>query len=289
MVVLSSIPTPSVVEEISYEAIVQRQKDKFQELWEAVRVSYPELPDYDVSMLETDPAMIIIEAESYRELLMRARTNDAARANLLRWATGADLDNLAADHGVVRLEGESDERLKQRIVLADQGRSTAGPEEWYEYHAMSVDIDVAEAKVYKPGAGPEISVAILSVSNGGVASPALLSDVETALTAKGVRGMNDVLSVVAAAQATVNITYNVWLLPEASEAILDTLEDVLRDAWAAEGGIGFDLLPAWITARLMVDGVSKIEVTAPAVDQICDDNSAIALGTITGTYMGRNR
>jgi phage-related baseplate assembly protein len=74
MVDLSTLPTPQVIEELDYEAIVARQKQTFQDLWEAVRLANPDLglPDYDVEMLETDPAMIIIQENAYREMLERS-------------------------------------------------------------------------------------------------------------------------------------------------------------------------------------------------------------------------
>ncbi len=212
---LATLPRPQVIEELDFEAIVTRQKEKFQELWAAVKASNPELdlPDYNVAMLETDPVTILIEAESYQELMLRARVNDAARANLLAFSAGSDLDHLAADHGVTRLVGERDAGLRERIILKDQGNSAAGPEEWYASHARSVSTDVKDAAVYRPGAGPEVAVAVLSVSNGGVPSPALLNEVLAKVSAPAVRSVNDIVTVVAATSTIVNVTADVWLLP----------------------------------------------------------------------------
>jgi len=181
MVDLSTLPSPAVIEELSFEAIVDRQKAKFQELWEAVRIGNPDLdlPAYDVAMLETDPVVVLIEVESYRELLLRARANDVARSNLLSFSIGADLEHLAADHGVTKLTGETDLALRQRIVLADQGNSAAGSEEWYEFHARSASVEVADVAVYRKGSGPEIELAVLSTAADGVASEDLLLAVRT--------------------------------------------------------------------------------------------------------------
>ena len=73
----------------------------------------------------------MLEAAAYRETLLRARVNDAARANLLSFAATTDLDHLAGFYDVVRLDGETDAALRERVVLAIQGRSAAGPEERY--------------------------------------------------------------------------------------------------------------------------------------------------------------
>ncbi|MBP1852117.1 baseplate assembly protein [Rhizobium halophytocola] len=289
MIDLALLPMPRVIEELDFEAIVTRQKATFQSLWEAVRLTNPDLPDYDVSMLETDPVTVIIEAESYRELLMRARANDAARSNLLAFATGADLDHLAADHGVTRLEAETDARLRQRIVLADQGRSSAGSEEWYAYHAMSVSTDVAEVAVYRSGLGPELEVAILSSEDGGVPSSALLGAVATVVTGAGVRCVSDVVEVVAATSQVIDVSADIWLLPETPRAVFDGLESALRQALTSEGGIGFDINRSWLAARLMVGGVARVEILEPAMDIVAEDHQAIALGAVTLHYRGRAR
>ena len=291
MVELASLPAPQVIEEIDFEAIVARQKATFASLWEAVRIANPDLnlPTYDVAILETDPAILIIEEESYREMLLRARANDVAKSNLLKHSTGADLDNLAADHGVERLVGESDAALRQRIVLADQGRSAAGPEEWYAFHARSVSAEVRDVAVYRTGAGPELEVAILSTDEGGVPSDVLLSAVAAKVTSAAVRSINDIVTVVAGTKTIVDVIADIWLLPDTPVSVFDDLEAGLRDALDAEGGFGFDINDAWLKAKLMTSGVSKVVISAPAADVKISDSSAATFGDIALTYKGRNR
>lgn len=48
-----------------------------------------------------------MEVCAYRELLLRQRINQAAKSNLLAFATGTDLDNLGALYDVERKEGET--------------------------------------------------------------------------------------------------------------------------------------------------------------------------------------
>ncbi|KAB1086489.1 baseplate J protein [Neorhizobium galegae] len=291
MVDLSTLPTPQVIQALDYEALVTRQKEMFQTLWTAVRAANPDLdlPQYDVAMLQTDPVMIVIQANAYRELGERARINDAARANLLGYATGSDLDAVAADHGVTRLTGESDKALRERIVLADQGRSTAGPEEWYEFHARSVDADIRDVAVYRTGTGPELEIAVLTTSGGGTPTTELLAEITAAVDNPAVRSINDIVTVVPAVKTTVNVAAEIWLLPEAPMAVFEGLSAGLATALAAEGGIGFDVNKSWLVSRLSPGGVSKVNLTAPANDVIMDNFSAAALGTVSLTFMGRSR
>ena len=90
---LKTLPTPSVIEELDYEKIKQGIMDN-------VKVK---LDGYEP--LESDPIMAVIEACAYRELLLRASLNNRARAMLLSYATGADLDHKGASYGVARLDG----------------------------------------------------------------------------------------------------------------------------------------------------------------------------------------
>src|SRR3546814_19943147 len=78
------------------------------------------------------------------------------------YATGADLDNLAALLGVTRFElepgdsvlgipavMESDSDLRRRLVLAPEGYSVAGHEGAYIFHALSAHPDVLDASAIR--------------------------------------------------------------------------------------------------------------------------------------------
>jgi phage-related baseplate assembly protein len=220
---------------------------------------------------------------------LRARVNDAARANLLAFAAAGDLDHLAAFYGVARLVGEADAGLRARVVLAILGRSTAGPEEWYAYHALSADVRIKEVRVHRIDGGPEIGVSVLSNEDGGVPDQAMLDAVEAAVTAPSVRVISDVVTVAAATQSTENIAAQIWLLPGTPYSVFEGLEDVLRAAWDAESGIGFDLNPSWVAAKLHVPGVAKVSVTSPSAPVVVADVLAVAIGDMTLTYAGVSR
>jgi len=79
---LSTLPAPDVIEELSHAAAVQAIRDD-------VVARFPEIAP--VIDLPSEPARKLIEAFAYRETLLRARINDAARAVFLASATGADL------------------------------------------------------------------------------------------------------------------------------------------------------------------------------------------------------
>ena len=107
---LSKLPAPQLIEELDYESILSQMRTKMREIC-------PEWTGYE---LESDPANKILEVAAYREMLLRQRVNEAARGVMIAFATGSDLDHLAAFYGVTRLMEEADEalrlRTRQRII-----------------------------------------------------------------------------------------------------------------------------------------------------------------------------
>lgn len=275
---VSALPPPQVVEELDFEAILASSAADLVARFPAIA---------GVIALESEPARKLLEVAAFRETLTRARINDAARSQLLAFATGSDLDHLAAFYDVVRILGESDDRLRSRVILAISGRSTGGTAARYRFIAMSASVDVRDAIVYREGTSPVVNVAVFSYAAGGIASPGLLSTVAEALNADDVRMVNDTIAVRSAVTQTANIVADVWLLPGTPLAVFDGLEAALRAAFAAEAGLGFDLTRAWLTARLMQPGVQRVEVVTPAADVAVAEYEAIALGTVALTYKGR--
>lgn len=155
MIDLSLLPPPDVVETLEFEAIYQ----------EVVGVFRSHMGDQWTALLESDPVVKIMETIAYRELLMRARVNSAAKASLLAYAKGADLDNRAADYGVQRLTiraadpdavppvaavMEDDEALRYRTRLSLEALSVAGSRGAYEYHGLTASAELANVSVDSP-------------------------------------------------------------------------------------------------------------------------------------------
>ncbi len=158
---LSQLPVPSVIEELDYEVIVAEQLDDL----------VARYPSYDVPA-ESDPAYKILEVAAYREMLVRQRVNEAAKAVMLAYARHGDLDNLGALFNVGRLQvdpgdpeavppvlprHETDDDFRRRILLSLQGLSTAGPEGAYIYHALSAEGGVLDASATSPTPGTSSS------------------------------------------------------------------------------------------------------------------------------------
>ena len=309
----AGLAAPAVIGEIDYEAVLAALVADVRDRFAAAGV------DWDVGGLETDTAAILGQAVAYRETLLRAHINAAARANLRGFARGSDLDHLAEFYGLARLEvvhaddetpgsetpgsatpgsetpgsatpiTETDERLNERLTLAIYGRSAAGPKERYEAVARGVDAAIIDAHVYRTGAGPALECAILTSDDNGVPDDDLLGAVHAALNADDIRSINDHVAAVAAVRRTVDIEADIWLAPETPQSLLDTLGPGLRDAWAHHSRIGSDLPLSWIVSRLHGPGVARVAVRAPDTDIIVPGHEAVAIGTVTLNDRGRTR
>ena len=89
---LSLLPAPDVVEELDYETLLEERKATLLSLYdESEREAVAR-----TLALESEPIVKLLQENAYREVILRQRVNEAARANMLAYATGADLDQLGA-------------------------------------------------------------------------------------------------------------------------------------------------------------------------------------------------
>jgi phage-related baseplate assembly protein len=137
---LERLIPPDIVETLNYEDILQLRVADLVE----------KLPEYN-ALVETDPAIVLLQVSSAQELVLRQRMNDVARALLLAKAIGSDLDHISATYyGVERLEGESDVELRLRTQLSLEARTTAGTRGSYIFHALSADAEVKDVEAITP-------------------------------------------------------------------------------------------------------------------------------------------
>lgn len=277
---LTGLPDPAVVEELDFEAIATAMETDLANRFPAIA---------PILNIESSATKKTVQTAAYREMLLRARVNDAARSNLLAFATGSDLDHVGANSSppVARMTGESDERFRDRILLAVRSRNV-GSVYRYKYVAMTVSVGVRDAIAYRVGRSPTVYVALLSTDSTGVASQSLIDAVQAEFDKDENRLLNSPVIVVSAVNTVVDIVAALTLTPGTPATILERAEAALRAAWAIEGGLGRDLTRQWIASRLMIAGVYSVTVSSPAVDAIKPPEKATAIGTVTLTVAGEN-
>ncbi|MFM5785892.1 baseplate J/gp47 family protein [Aeromonas veronii] len=282
---LSKLPAPDAVELLDYEAILAERKA-------ALIALYPADQQAAITAtlaLESEPITKHLQENAYRELLLRGRINNAAVANMLAWAEGADLDNLVANWDVERLvvqQGddtatppiptimESDEALRERSLMAWDAMSTAGPRGAYEFFARSADGRIIDAKAISPS-GAVAVVTIISSEGDGTASPELIAKADAECRDEDRIPVADRLTVQSAGILHYTITAKLHMDLTGAEAELALT--AARDALAAwvnpRKRIGVRIARSGIDAVLHVPGVVWVELVGWA-DIIPTDTQA---------------
>lgn len=185
---LSRLPPPNAVKTIDFELIIDERKADL-----LARFAEAEI-EYDVEELETDPAVILQQADAYREVLGLGSVNDAVKAVLPMFATGADLDHIGLKFfGVQRMAGEGDERYRLRILLSPEALPAGSPG-GYVFQAMTASLLVKHVGVSSPAPG-YAQLVILSSEGDGTASEDLLTTVRARLFRDDIKPLTDVVTV----------------------------------------------------------------------------------------------
>ncbi|SOC56467.1 Phage-related baseplate assembly protein [Chromohalobacter canadensis] len=289
---LSQLPAPTVIESLDYETILAERKARLVAL-------YPEAEQAGIAEtleLESEPLTKFLEESAYRELLLRQQQNERAKALLLAYAAGPELDHIGVTYYMTeRLlldEGdpdavppvdptyEGDADYLRRILLAHDAFSTAGSRQSYQYYALSADPMVRDADAVRPLPGV-VQVYVLSREDDGEASLALVDTVEKALSAETVRPLND----------TVRVT-TATVLPFAVSASLVLREGPDGDVVAAEAqrrareyvderhALGAQIVLGALEARLYAPGVERVTLHSPTADIGGDTSEAPYCTTI---------
>lgn len=282
---LSQLPAPDVVETLSFEAILSAMLADLQARDPAFS-----------ALVESDPAYKILEVAAFRELLLRQRVNDAAKAIMLAFAQGSDLDHIGANYNVPRLmidpgdpsaippvppTYESDDAFRARIPLSLEGYTTAGSEGSYVFHAISADGNVKDASAVSPEPG-DVTVYVLSHDGNGEADQPLLDTVAAALNAEKVRPMTDNVTVLSASivNYTVEAVLTVYQGP-AADTVLAAAQAAIEQYTADMHRIGFDITLSGVYKALHQAGVQNVTLAAPTANIVISDGQAAYCTGIT--------
>lgn len=267
---LSQLPAPNIIEPLNFETILADRKARLIELTPAEeRDAMAEL-----LALESEPLVKLLEENAYRELLLRQRINEAARAVMLAYAGGSDLEQIGANYSVQKLEGESDANYRRRIQLSPEGYSTAGPAEGYRFHALGADPNIKDASITSPAPG-DVMITVLARSGNGTAGPTLLASVLNTVGAEDVRPLTDRVSV----QSATVVAYTVeaqLTIDEGPDAgvVQDAAVDETERLVAERHALGRDVPLSALYAALHRPGVQAVELLRPTADIHCDKQQA---------------
>jgi len=263
---LSELPAPDVLEPLDFEEAYAERLSVFRGF----------MGDNWSAPLESDPVVKLLEVSAYVGIGDRARVNDAAKALLLAHAIGSDLDQLGANVNTPRLViqaedlravppvekiTEGNDAYRERIQLAYEGLTTAGPRNSYKLHARNASALVADASAESPSPAC-VTVTVLGLEGDGAVGPELLAVVARALNDENVRPLGDRLTVQSAQVLPYRIDAVLHMKGPGPESAVALAEAERRlAAWVnPRKRLGVEVARSAVDAQLHVPGVSRVEL-----------------------------
>jgi phage-related baseplate assembly protein len=269
---LSQLPAPNVVQPLDFAAILAARIADLATRFQAdpSTANIATLLQYEV-----DPSVKIQESGAYREVVHYNRVNDAAKAVLVAYAIGPDLDNLGALMWTPRLPGELDAAYRARLVLAGNAQNNAGPAGGIVYEAMSASSNVIGVGLSKVPYTGRVSVYILSSEAGGLPSQATLQAVRSQLLGDSVKLMTDEISVNPAAIRNYQVSATLTIPLGPDPTIVQTAAIAAVQAYVnACYNLGQTVYANMLEACLSVPNVINIQMASPPADIVCDQTTA---------------
>lgn len=270
----SLLSKPNIIEELDYETLLEERKAGFIGLFEAeqresIRITLAR---------ESEPLTKLLEESCYREIILRQRINQATLSTLLAFATGTDLDAVVANYGITRLlvsaattdtaaVYETDDALRYRASLVFDSLSVAGPTSAYEYHALSADGRVADAKASSPAPAEALVTILQNDTETGAATDALLSIIQSYLNDDVRRPVADRLTVQSVNVISFELTATIFTnnLPE-SDSLISAATAAVKKYLDESRRIGRSIYLSKIYNLLHVSGVVHVVISSPAAD-----------------------
>ncbi|MCX5620502.1 baseplate assembly protein [Bombella pollinis] len=282
---LSSLPAPQAITTVVPD----------QEKSDLLALFYRLYPEYS-TFLESDPAYKLIECFAYRLALEKQRRNEAIRGVMLAYAAGSDLDQLGANVNVARLVitpadntvtppvaavMESDDDYRARIQLVPESYSTAGSVGSYAYWALKADADVGDVQVTSPTPGVVV-LYVLSRSNNGQASDALVTKVLAAVNDEEIRPLTDRVSVKAATLVPYSVTATLELFNGPDQNVVKQAAITALQAYCDRTHkIGGMVATSGIYAALQQSGVRDVTLDSWMGNLVMADGQAPYCTSIT--------
>lgn len=205
---LSKLPPPEIIEELSFEAILEE---------------YISLVPKEYAIGQADPFYKIIEIFAYRELLLRQRLNDAIRETNLATARGNNLINLVSLLGIKPDEGKTDDEIRLDAQQAFDQYSTAGSAASYAFYArkaLDAGDPILDIKPFseKPGI---VDVAVLFKTDVKSEDKDRIKEkIAQRLSADEVRPLTDKVEIKEATLKPYRASVVLYVLPGADRALV---------------------------------------------------------------------
>lgn len=293
---LTQLAPAKLLEQVDFEVILAAQKAYVLARWDEVRASRPDLPPLTSLGLETEPMTIILETYAYRETIMRALVNDKARAVMLAYSTGTDLDHLGVRFGVVRATlvpanpatgtaaiMESDDRYRRRIQLAPEAFSTAGARGAYIFHALTFDSSIEDAWAFSPEDG-HVDVVIAGADGADVADTVVAGLIDR-FARDDLTPLTDAVTIRRAERLDYSVTGSLLIEVGPDPAAIKAAAEAAITAYARDRArINSTVYRNGLAAAGKVGAAENFTLATPTTDVIGGDAQIPHLIDVTLTY-----
>ncbi|WP_416739208.1 baseplate J/gp47 family protein [Pseudomonas sp. NFX71] len=163
-------------------------------------------------------------------------------------------------------EDEDDDRYRERIILAPEAFSNAGSRAAYRYHALAVHQSIIDVAVHGPDEGqPDGHVALYPLTTTGLPTADLLQRMETQVSGEKLRPLCDTVNAFSPTEVSYQIKAHITFYANADRRNAMATAQSAAQAYAAQcrTGLGRDLVPQQLTARLQVIGVYRADLQLP--------------------------
>ncbi|EBP3057058.1 baseplate protein [Salmonella enterica] len=184
-------------------------------------------------------------------------------SNLLDDIEGADFQVVAIAPSSGGAEAESDDHLRERIILAPESFSNAGSKGAYRFHAMSAHQDIVDVAVTRPQPG---TVKLTPLMSYGLPDQAILDAVDGICSDEKIRPLTDIVitSLPDEVVYAINATLTVYDDQDEQAVIQQATKSITEWENHQSSRLGRDIVPSQISAALSVPGVYKVTLESLA-------------------------
>lgn len=171
---------------------------------------------------------------------------------------------------------ESDESYKERIFLAPETFSVAGPKLAYVYHTKSVSSEIIDVAVVSDEPGVVKIYPLLS--GGTMPGEELLHSINNKLSASDVRPLTDKVEVLEPVRKEYNIDLDYYLYEERDAIPDEKVQKVVSDyiMWQ-KSVLGRDINPDKLIADLQALGIKRVVIREPVFTKVESNELALCI------------
>lgn len=171
---------------------------------------------------------------------------------------------------------ESDESYRQRIFLAPETFSVAGPRLAYVYHTKSVSSEIIDVAVVSDVPGVVKIYPLLS--GGTMPGEELLQSINNKLSASDVRPLTDKVEVLEPVTKEYNVDLDYYLYEERDAIPDEKVQKVVSDyiLWQ-KSVLGRDINPDKLIADLQALGIKRVVIREPVFTKVESNELAVCI------------